>query len=341
MSCARLAALALLLLAAAPLRAEDAREALIHSIEQESRVSFAGLQTTVVTDRGKSRSAKELVMRQAPDKLRIEYLAPARQREVLVIDDGRRLRHYIPSLKVIEEGPSRVRRTLQRQQARIRALRAGKGNIALAGETMLLGRPVVIVAITPANPARPQRTLWLDRATGVALQIEDQSHGGRTSVTHFLRIAFNPILGPAEFQLPIPRGVTVVPESMGRPISVQRAEQVARRLWGGIPQPSTLPPGYALTSAHQLRFRKKPVIALRYTRGRDDLSLFVSANAGEPFAAPMPHGVNVVQRPIGKILVTLVGSLPPAELERIAGSLRPPNAPSASPPPLANRRPSR
>lgn len=341
MSRTRLAALALLLLAA-PLRAQDAREALIHSIEQEGRVSYVGLQTTVVTDRGKSRSARQLVKRQAPDKLRIEYLAPARQQGELVIDDGQRLRHYIPSLKVVEDGPSRVRRTLQRQQGRIRALRAGKTNVAFAGETMLLGRRVTVVTITPPNPARPRRTLWLDRVTGVALQIQDQSPGGRTSVTSFVQIAFDPILGPAEFQLPIPRGVTLVPESMGRPISVKRAEQIASRLWGGIPQPSQLPRGYVLTSAHQLSFRKQPVIALRYTHGRDDLSLFVSANAGEPFAAPVQPGViNVVQRPLGNILVTLVGSLPPAELERIASSLRLPNSASASQPPVASRRPPR
>src|SRR5712692_7764307 len=171
----RLAALSLLLLAAAPLRAQDAREALIHSIELESHVSYAGIQTTVVTDRGKSRMSRQVVKRLAPNKLRIEYLEPAGQRGELVIDDGQRLRHYIPSLRVVEEGPSRVARSLQRQQSRIRAVRAGKANSTLIGETMLLGRPVTIVSIAPAQPGRPVRTLWLDRATGVALQIADQT----------------------------------------------------------------------------------------------------------------------------------------------------------------------
>jgi outer membrane lipoprotein-sorting protein len=335
----RLAALALLLLVAAPLSAQDPREALIHSIEQESRVSYAGLQTTVVTDRGKSRTVQQVVKRLAPNKLRIEYLAPARLRGELVIDDGYRLRHYIPSLRVVEEGPSRVARSLQRQQSRIRAARAGKANSTLIGETMLLGRPVTIVSIAPAQPGRPVRTLWLDRTTGVALQIADQTPGGRTSVTSFVQITFTPILGPAEFQLPLLRGVTVVPASLGRPISVQRAEQIARRLWGGIPEPAQLPPGFALTSAHQLSYHKQPVIALRYTRGRDALSLFVSASAGEPFSAPVQPGVNVVQHPIGRILVTLVGSRPPAELEGILSSLHLPAGPGVTQPPVASRRP--
>jgi outer membrane lipoprotein-sorting protein len=333
-------ALALLLLTAAPLRAEDAREALIHSIEQESRVSYAGIQTTVVTDHGKSRSARQVVKRQAPNKLRIEYLAPARLQGELVIDDGQKLRHYIPSLHVVEEGPSRVRRSLQRQPGRVRALQQGKQSVTLVGETMLLGRPVTVVSLAPAIPGRALRTLWLDRVTGVALQTEDQFPGGRTSVTRFVQIQFGPPLGPAEFQFLTPRGVTVVPESMGKPISVQRAEQIARRLWGVIPQPEQLPRGFVLTSAHQLSFHHQPVIAFRYAKGRDNLSLFVSASAGEPFAAPVQPRVNAVQRPIGRMLVTLVGSLPPAELDQILSSLRFPEDPGGLPSPVPNRRPS-
>ena len=114
----RLALLPLLLLPAAPARAQDAREALIRSIEQESQVSFAGRQTTDVTDRDKTRHAEQVVQRLAPDKLRIEYVAPARLKGELVVDDGQRLRRYIPSLRVVEEGPSQVGRSRQRQRKR-------------------------------------------------------------------------------------------------------------------------------------------------------------------------------------------------------------------------------
>ena len=341
----RLALLPLLLLPAAPARAQDAREALIRSIEQESQVSFVGRQTTDVTDRDKTRHAEQVVQRLAPDKLRIEYVAPARLKGELVVDDGQRLRRYIPSLRVVEEGPSQVRRSRQRQLKRIQALRAGKVTVALVGPAMQLGRPVTIVSVMPTKPDHPVRRLWLDRETGVALRVEDQFPGGRTSVTSFVQINFHPILGPAEFQLPIPRGFTVVPESMGKPISVQRARQIAHRLWGGIPQPTQLPPGFALTSAHQLSFHKLPVIALRYTRGREDLSLFVSASADKPFSVPkqprVQPAVNVSQRSIGRVLVTLVGSLPAAELERIADSLRLPNEPGSIPPPVDSRPPTR
>jgi outer membrane lipoprotein-sorting protein len=333
----RLPALLALALAAAPLRAQDAREALIRSIEMENRVSYAGLQTTVVTDRGKSRTAEQVVKRLAPDKLRIEYRAPARLSGELVVDDGLRLRHYIPGLRVVEEGPSQVRKSLDRQRKRIQSLRAGKVAVTLVGEDMVLGRRVVVVSIPPPKPDRPTRTMWLDRDTGVALRIQDQSPGGRTSVTSFEQITFNPILGPSEFVLLIPQGVTVVPASMGRPIPIRRAEQIASRLWGGIPKPALLPPGFELTSAHQLSFHKQPVIALRYTRGRDTLSMFVSASAGEPFSAPVEGRLNVVQRPLGRMLVTLVGSLPPEQLQRAAASLQLPIVPGMVQPPLAAR----
>ncbi len=337
MSRLRVAAFALLLLAAVPARAEDAREAMIHSIEQENRITYVGLQTTAVTDRGKTRTAQQVVKRLRPDKLRIEYLAPARLRGELVVDDGQRLRHYIPSLRVVEEGPSQVRKTLDRQRKRVQALLHGKVNLAAVGEGTLIGRAVMIVAVMPPKPDRPVRTLWLDRSTGVALRIEDRFPGGRVSVTSFDQISFDPILGAAEFELPIPQGVTVVPASMGRPIPVRRAQQTAQRLWGGMPEPTLLPPGFTLTSAHQLSFHKQPVIALRYTRGRENLSLFVSASAGEPFSAPVEQHVNVFQRPLGKVLVTLVGSLPPEQLQRVADSLRLPDGPGAVQPPLANR----
>jgi outer membrane lipoprotein-sorting protein len=336
-----LAALLALLLVAAPLRAQDAREALIHSIELENRVSYAGLQTTVVTDRGKTRTAEQVVKRLAPDKLRIEYRSPARLSGELVVDDGLRLRHYIPSLRVVEEGPSQVRKSLDRQKNRIQSLRAGKVLVTLVGEDQVLGRRVLVVSIAPPKPDRPTRTMWLDRDTGVALRIQDQFPGGRTSVTGFAQINFNPILGPAEFLLPIPQGVTLVPASMGRPIPIRRADQIAGRLWGGLPKPTLLPPGFELTSAHQLSFHQQPVIALRYTRGPESLSLFVSASAGEPFSAPVDRHLNVVQRPLGRMLVTLVGSLPPEQLQRAAASLQLPVTPGVLQPPIAARNRSR
>lgn len=318
------ASAALCLLATAPLSAQDGREALIRSLEREPAVSFEGIQRTEVTSGGKTRRAAQIVKRRAPDKLRIEYLEPARLKGELVIDDGQHLRRSISSLKVIEEGPSRLQRAQQRQSSRIRALRAGKTPVSFVRDDTLLGRRVTVVSILPARPNRPVRTLWLDQLTGVALRVEEKGPGDRTSVTTFERISFNPVLGDAEFQLPVPAGVTVVPEQLGRPISPQRAEAIARRLWGGLPTPTLLPPGYVLTSAHQLSFHQRPVIALRYTRGRDDLSLFVSTAAGEPFSAPMRPRLNVVQRPVGGVLVTLVGSLPPPQLERIAASLQHP-----------------
>src|SRR5947207_4490957 len=120
-----LTAAALLSLAPLSLPAQDAREVLIRSLEQESHVSFAGYQTTVVTDGGKVRRAAQVVKRQAPNKLRIEYLAPQHLKGEVVVDDGTRLRRYIPALRVVEEGPSRLQRSLDRHRDRIRDLREG------------------------------------------------------------------------------------------------------------------------------------------------------------------------------------------------------------------------
>jgi outer membrane lipoprotein-sorting protein len=309
------------LLVAAPLPAQDGREALIQSLERERLATYAGLQTTTITGGGRTRRTEQVVKRR-PGKLRIEYLAPARLKGGLVVDDGKQFRRYIPSLKVVEEGPSRLQRALKRHRQQVRDLRDGKAAATLVGEETLLGRKVTVVTITPSKPDRPTRTLWLDQASGVPLRVVEKGRGGRTSVTTFERIEFKPVLGSAEFQLPIPAGVTVVPARLGRPISPQQAEQIARRLWGSLPMPGSVPEGYTLTSAHQLHFHKQPVIALRYTRGREALTLFVSGAGGAPYVAPVKPGVNVVQRPMGAVLVTLVGSLPSTELQRITASLR-------------------
>jgi outer membrane lipoprotein-sorting protein len=328
---------ALFLLAPLSLPAQDAREVLIRSLEQESHVSFAGYQTTVVTDGGKVRRAAQVVKRQAPNKLRIEYLAPQHLKGEVVVDDGVRLRRYIPSLRVVEEGPSRLQRSLERHRTRIRDLREGKRTATLVGESSLLGRPVTIVQLAPSKPDRPTRTLWLDQTTGVALRVEEKSPGGRNSVTSFERISFQPVLGPTEFHLEIPAGFTIVPAHMGRPISLRHAQDLARHLWGGLPMPLQLPPGFALTSAHQLNFHKHPVIALRYTRGRDDLSLFVSDSGGEPFSAPVQPHVNVYQHPIGRVLITLVGSPSTTQLSQIAASIRLPDVLGVAQPPVVSR----
>jgi negative regulator of sigma E activity len=172
----------------------------------------------------------------------------------------------------------------------------------------------------PAQPERRTRVFWVDHATGLPLRIEEKG-SDRTSVTTFQRIDFSPVLGDAEFQLPVPAGVTIVPASLGRPITLEHAEQMAKRFWGSMPTPGVLPPGYQLTSVHHLNFHRRPVIALRYTRGKEDLSLFISGATEEPFAAPVKPRLNVVQRPVGGVLVTLVGSLSTTELQRIATSL--------------------
>ena len=75
---ARFAALAGLLLIAAPLRAQDARDVLIHSLERERGATYEGLQTTVMTDGGKTRRTQQVVKRRPPGRLRIQYLSPAR-----------------------------------------------------------------------------------------------------------------------------------------------------------------------------------------------------------------------------------------------------------------------
>jgi outer membrane lipoprotein-sorting protein len=312
---------ALCLLPVTPVRAEDAREILIRSLKREREASYAAVQTTTVTTGSRTRRTEQVVKR-LPGKLRIEYREPARLKGGLVVDDGATFRRYIPSLKVVEEGTSRLGRARRRLEQQIREIREGKAEVTLVGEETLLGRKVSVVTVNPEKPDRPTRTLWLDRATGVPLRVVEKSRSGRTSVTTFERIEFKPVLGSAEFQLPIPANVTVVPARLGRPISPRHAEQIARRRWGDLPTPAALPEGFALTSAHQLSFRGRTVIALRYTRGREDLTLFASDASGEPFSAPVKPRVNVVQRPVGGVMITLVSSLPSDELQRMAHSLR-------------------
>jgi outer membrane lipoprotein-sorting protein len=198
----RLAAGAGLLLIAAPLWAQDARDVLLHSLERERAAAYEGLQTTTITDGGKTRRTEQVVKRRPPGKLRIEYLSPPRLKGELVVDDGDRYRHYIPALRVMEDGPSRLQRAMQRHQAHLQSLREGRTPVALQGEETLLGRKVDVVTVTPTRPERPTRTLWLDRETGVALKVEEKRHGGRTSVTTFEQIRFNPILGNSGWSRP-------------------------------------------------------------------------------------------------------------------------------------------
>jgi outer membrane lipoprotein-sorting protein len=315
-----LTALAAVVLLAGPLMAQDAREILIRGLLRQSKASYAGRQKTVVTDSGRTRRTEQVVKRRQ-GKLRIEYTAPDRLKGELVVDDGKQLRHYVPTLRVMEEGSSRADRAMRRRLEQIKNLREGRTEVSYRGEDTLLGRKVDIISVQPSKPDRPTRTLWLDRETGVALRVEEKRPSGRTSVTTFEEIDFKPILGEAEFRLPVPRGATVVPTSMGRPISSRRAEHIARRLWGGLPA-FTPPSGYELTSTHELSVRGRTVVGLRYTRGRAALSLFVSGGSGEPFAAPVQPRLNVVQRPVGGMLLTLVGSLSAEELQRLVGSVR-------------------
>src|SRR5687768_6517434 len=182
----RLAPTGLLLLAAvAPALAQDARSALIRSLEQEGGVSYAGRQTTTVTSNGRTRRTVQVVKRRGSGKLRIEYLAPARLKGEVVVDDGERFRRYIPSLKVVEEGPSRLKRSIRRHRDRLQALRQGRATVTLVGRDTLLGRKVTVVSVSRSKSDAPTRTLWLDTETGVPLRVVEKGRSDRTSVTSF------------------------------------------------------------------------------------------------------------------------------------------------------------
>jgi hypothetical protein len=249
----------------------------------------------------------------------------------IVVDDGTRTRRFVRALGVVADVP-RVSRGLSRAQRPqiLHALRRGQLRLALEGEEVVAGRRTWMLSLTPAQPGRPRRKLWIDQEFGLPLRVQQEGPGERRTDTYFRRIAFNPPLSESDFVLEVPEGTPILPRKPGRPIPLAEAERIAREGWGRLYQPVRLPSGMTRRAIVRLELEGKPVIHLRYGNGRLGFSLFQSegkAPAKRLGSWATPDGESgkarsaVYHFSLGRARLTLVGPFSAVRFREIAESV--------------------
>jgi len=308
----------------APACAEpDPVQILKSSIQKESKVSYVGQQETTVTNGLNRQSTTQMVKRKAPNKQRVEYLLPPRLRGDILLDDGSTSWHFFHALGIVEKGGSgnRVARQLVAQLQN--AVKRGTTTLVYLGEDTIAGRKTLGGRIVAARTPNRVREVWLDQEFGVALRVRDVTANGRVSDQVFTRIEFDAPLADSDFVWVTPPGASVAEQSDGPPIPLQRARQLAKRIWGGLLLPKYVPPRFELRSAHELRIMGEPVIHLRFTDGERFISVFQSLVAGAPpQPGPADRKNNLLSLRRGRVNLLIVGPLPVPELQKIGDSMQ-------------------
>lgn len=198
-------------------------------------------------------------------------------------------------------------------------------DLSFVGEDRVADRAAVRVAVTPRDDHRYAYRLWLDAETRLLLRSELVGlEGERLEIFQFNRIEFGDAVDPDTVKPDGGEGALVSELTLAS----EKAEPAPGDELGW--QVAWLPDGFSMAAADVRRApsASRPVDTLMYSDGLAAFSLFIE-DVPEAGAAPMVsrNGATVaVSRVVHgggdtPYLVTLVGEIPTATAERIAGSV--------------------
>ncbi len=187
----------------------------------------------------------------------------------------------------------------------------------LLGSNRIAGREVEELALLPRDPHRYAMQLSLDRQTGLPLR--SLLLGAQGQLLERLQFTEIQLQAPADEQLQ-PAGDCRDIE----PLAAARDAQVWRADW--------LPPGFVALATWR---RSSPLggqelLTQVYGDGLASISVFIEplreAQAGDAHSQAGPTAINSRQHstPQGQFMVTVLGEVPPATVERVALSMRAP-----------------
>lgn len=209
------------------------------------------------------------------DRTRFAYVAPrALAGQTVVITDGIR-RQYNPRTNTLTQSPA-----LPDEGDIDVALLLRNYRVTLEPQYQTVAeRHCYVLHLSPKDPSKPHRVLWVDKASGLTLKTaQHRPRGVPTGVSYFTRIATGVSLPNSLFKLVTKRGVHVVSTLPLRRVSGSHS---ATR---GITAPRRLPGGYVLRG-ESTSLSSPSRRHFRYSDGADMLSLYIS-----PGSSALPTG---------------------------------------------------
>ena len=187
----------------------------------------------------------------------------------------------------------------------------------LLGSNRIAGREVEELALLPRDPHRYAMQLSLDRQTGLPLR--SLLLGAEGQLLERLQFTEIQLQAPADAQLQAAGDCRDI-----EPLAAARDAQVWRADW--------LPPGFVAlaTWRHSSPLGGQELLTQVYGDGLASISVFIEplreAQAGDAHSQAGPTAINSRQHstPQGQFMVTVLGEVPPATVERVALSMRAP-----------------
>ena len=187
----------------------------------------------------------------------------------------------------------------------------------LLGSNRIAGREVEELALLPRDPHRYAMQLSLDRQTGLPLR--SLLLGAQGQLLERLQFTEIQLQAPADEQLQAVGDCRDI-----EPLAAARDAQVWRADW--------LPPGFVAlaTWRHASPLGGQELLTQVYGDGLASISVFIEplreAQAGDAHSQAGPTAINSRQHstPQGQFMVTVLGEVPPATVERVALSMRAP-----------------
>lgn len=296
------------LLSAPLLWADEAEERLARMIQAQASQSYQG---TFVYERQGSFVAHQLWKRALDGQLRERLLQLDGMPRESLREDGRLL---------CVTGSADELQLPQRQQMlthlNAQALTAHY-QLRLLGSNRIAGREVEELALLPRDPHRYAMQLSLDLQTGLPLR--SLLLGAQGQLLERLQFTEIQLQAPTDEQLQAAGDCRDI-----EPLSAARDVQVWRADW--------LPPGFVALATWR---RPSPLggqelLTQVYGDGLASISVFIEplheAQAGDAHSQAGPTAINSRQHstPQGEFMVTVLGEVPPATVERVALSMRAP-----------------
>ncbi|MFQ3609886.1 MAG: hypothetical protein SNJ72_00180 [Fimbriimonadales bacterium] len=320
--------------------------------QAEKNLNVAGVRVTEFQLGNRVERVRERFWRRGEDAIRVEVLEPESFRgDVLIHRSGKWLRFKSGSQEAYEVPflPGQWSDDLLERATEL--LQAGILSATMRPDENLLGRTVAVLQLRLERPeGRPPRfgapprrppeeppglarkrpfpfraTLWIDKATGLCLKHELELRPGAPLVrSEIVRLELNPRLSPDLFQ--VPEGVVVRRLGENEYTSLEETE---RAVGFRLRLPEYLPVG---TVRERILVqprgpRRMQMVAIRYRTPQGSFTLFQArrperGSAFRPPAPPARENLNAHFWQEGDYWFGIVGSLPKAELERIAQSIR-------------------
>ncbi len=242
-----------------------------------------------------------------PDgRYRIEYLSPKNLRGTVLISDGKRRWRIVEGKAVWELEVDTL--TPERLD-----LLSKNYRLTVLGATSVLGRKAWQVAISPKVKGKPHHKFWLDAEHGIILKGEISDE--RDVPIAFMSVTDLKFLSQKE----VPRLLFTPPVKAAATKSQKQLTKVQAQNKWSLKLPDSLPFGFVLERVEEVDLPKNlRTLHAVYSDGLTKISLFVLPSNLKPSLGS--SRVSIVQKPLGKRALLVVGGIDKNLLELIANS---------------------